>query len=256
MPADDIDPISGKTNPNILLIAPHGRPEDDTNTGDLVRSIQKILDCSAIINEVFRKPKLLKKKPKKVYEDYSLENRILNLNYRPEAEQYPYYIEQIQQRIKDPTSTFVFWIHGIDDENLKDESARLSKGKTYQCLIGLGQGKPNKFSCDPDFAVKIGTAMNSVGISTDLTDQDSDNYRGHHHNNMNQWFKESGNGLKAVQSIQLEFGMKGIRDPGSIEKTAKKFADALISLNGAMNVFPVEDNRPRKHHWWLIHGQT
>ena len=63
---------------------------------------------------------------------------------------------------------------------------------------------------------------------------------------MNQWFKQSGNGLKAVQSIQLEFGMKGIRDPGNIEKTAKKFADALISLNGTMNVFPVEDKPDEK----------
>jgi len=59
---------------------------------------------------------------------------------------------------------------------------------------------------------------------------------------MNQWFKESGNGLKAVQSIQLEFGMKGIRDPGSVEKTAKKFADALISLNGTMNVWRAEES--------------
>ena len=114
---DGIETIPGKTNPHILVIAPHGYPDNDENTGGLVRSIQKFLDCSAIINEFYRKPKLLKNKPKKVYEKYSLENRILNLNYRPQAEEFPYYIEQIQQNIKDPASTIVVWIHGIDDKN-------------------------------------------------------------------------------------------------------------------------------------------
>ena len=63
---------------------------------------------------------------------------------------------------------------------------------------------------------------------------------------MNRWFKVSGKGLEAVQSIQLELGYAGVRDPDSIEKTAKKIADALISLNGTMNVFPVEDKPDEK----------
>jgi hypothetical protein len=59
---DGIETIPGKTNPHILLVAPHGYPDpdNDENTGALVREMQKILDCPAIINETFRKPK---KKP-------------------------------------------------------------------------------------------------------------------------------------------------------------------------------------------------
>ncbi len=102
---DGIEIFQGKTNPNLLLIAPHGYPDDDENTGDLVRSVQKILDCTAIINEFYRKPKPLKETPKKVYEKLSLEKRILNLNYKPQAEKLAYYIEQIQQSIKDPNNS-------------------------------------------------------------------------------------------------------------------------------------------------------
>jgi hypothetical protein len=47
MPARDIEVLKGKTNPHILLIAPHGYPDpdNDENTGVLVRAMQRILDC-------------------------------------------------------------------------------------------------------------------------------------------------------------------------------------------------------------------
>jgi len=43
----DIDILKGTSNPDIMLIAPHGVAGDDDNTGDLVRSIHGILDCSS-----------------------------------------------------------------------------------------------------------------------------------------------------------------------------------------------------------------
>jgi hypothetical protein len=51
----DIEVITGETNPNIMLIAPHGVKGDDDNAGKLAREVQKKLGCHAIINEAFRK---------------------------------------------------------------------------------------------------------------------------------------------------------------------------------------------------------
>jgi hypothetical protein len=244
---DGIETHGGKTNPHIFLIAPHGYPDpdNDENTGTLVREMQKILDCPVIINEVFRKPLKIRDDPEE-FEKPNLDQRILDLNKRDHAKQHPTYIKKIAESIKDPASTFVFWIHGIKDENLAEESKKVGNKKPLGCLIGHGQGKPERPSCNKASVDNLIQAFKSTGIKAAPTDRDSDNYRGHHLGNMNQWFKESGNGLKAVQSIQLEFGMKGIRDTDSIEKTAKKFADALISLNGTMNVFPVEDKPDEK----------
>ena len=57
---------------------------------------------------------------------------------------------------------------------------------------------------------------------------------------MNQWFKQSGNGFEKVQSVQLEFGFKGIRDPKNLEKKAKAISNAILQMTGTMRVFPVE----------------
>ena len=132
---EGIETLPGNTYPNLLLIAPHGYPDDDENTGGLVRSVQRILDCSAIINEVYRRPKPLKAKSKQ-YEKSSLKEKILDLNDRTDAEKLPYYIEQIQQSIKEPGSTIVVWIHGIEDKNIKDESKKLDLKERLHCLIG------------------------------------------------------------------------------------------------------------------------
>jgi hypothetical protein len=80
----DIEVLKGKTNPHILLIAPHGVAGDDDNTGDLVRSIQEILVCPAIVNEVYRKPAMISEDPE-LWEVPNLYGRILDLNRKPHA---------------------------------------------------------------------------------------------------------------------------------------------------------------------------
>ena len=235
---EGIETLPGNTNPNLLLIAPHGYPDDDENTGGLVRSVQKILDCSAIINEVYRRPKLLKETPKKVYEKHSLEKRILNLNYKPQAEKLAYYIAQIRQSVKEPDSTIVLWIHGIDDKNIKDESKALGLKERLHCLIGYGQ--PGNDTCSLELKDILLQALNATGIKSAHTRDDALNYKGHDDSNMNRWFKVGGKGLEAVQSIQLELGYAGVRDPNSVEGTAKKLAHALLSLKSALKTDAAE----------------
>jgi hypothetical protein len=50
----DIPRREGKCN--VLLIAPHGHPKDDTYTGKLARKLADRLDCYAVINEKYQKP--------------------------------------------------------------------------------------------------------------------------------------------------------------------------------------------------------
>lgn len=52
-----IETIEGK-NP-FLLIAPHGRKEDDTNTGKLTRLLAERMDCYAVINEHYQRPMII-----------------------------------------------------------------------------------------------------------------------------------------------------------------------------------------------------
>jgi hypothetical protein len=241
----DIEVLKGKTNPNILLIAPHGHSKDDENTGALVRSIQKILDCPAIINEAFRKPGPHPKKPKES-ETPSVKKRILNLYQKEQAERYPKFLKAIKKKIKSPESALVFWVHGIKDENLKKEAEAQDKKDSLECLLGYGQGQPERPSCKNSVVLGLIGALNSVGVKSAATGDKSPGYRGWDTGRMNQYFRVSGNGFKDVQSVQLEFGFKGVRDKVNVEKTAEKFSRALVALNGTVKINPIEDKVDEK----------
>jgi hypothetical protein len=47
---------------------------------------------------------------------------------------------------------------------------------------------------------------------------------------MNQWFKLKGYSLADVQSVQLEFGYKGIRRAEDLDKASESIAKALSGL--------------------------
>jgi len=82
----DIEVITGETNPNILLIAPHGVKGDDDNAGKLARAVQKKLGCHAIINEAYRRPKKDEKTGE--YEKTDIDKRVANLNFKTDAEKH------------------------------------------------------------------------------------------------------------------------------------------------------------------------
>jgi hypothetical protein len=183
--AKDIEVLEGKTNPHILLIAPHGVAGDDDNTGDLARSIHSILDCPTIINEAYRKPKKISEDPVD-YEKHDVKQQILNLNRKLQAELHPTYIEEIKRIITEPAKTTVFWIHGIDDVNLTKECMTMNKQKAIDCLIGYGQ--PDRHSCHPEMIETFAAVLKLAGINGVRTRDKAENYRGHHPENMNQWF--------------------------------------------------------------------
>ena len=225
----------GKTNTNILLIAPHGHSDDDENTGKLTRELRKKLDCHFIINEVYRKPKELENGE---YEEPNAEEKILDLNNKPQAEQHKTFIDKIKGLIKEPQSTYVFWIHGIDDDNLSDESKKMN-ANGIKGLVGCGQ--PDRYSMAEEKAEALVNHFEALKFDMVKTRDEADNYRGWSKDNMNQWFKEDKNGFGGVQSVQLEFAFTGVRDDDSIEVSSQAIAGAIAKLVDAKPV-PEEES--------------
>lgn len=221
---EEIRTHTGKTNTNILLIAPHGHRDDDENTGKLTRKIRKKLDCHAIINEVYRKPKKLEDG---AFEDPKNENKILDLNSKPQAEKHKNYLSKIMGLIKDPKSTYVFWIHGIDDDNLAAVASKMEAG-SIKGLIGFGQ--PDRHSINQEKAQLLLDSFKEQNLELAFTRDDADNYRGWGTENLNQWFQDAENGCVGVQSIQLEFANNGVRDEASIDFSSQAIAYAISKL--------------------------
>jgi hypothetical protein len=217
----------GKTNTNILLIAPHGHVDDDENTGILTREIRKKLDCHAIVNEVYRKPKELENGS---LEEPNKDEKILDLNNKPQAEDHEKILEKIKKLIEDPQSTYVFWIHGIKDENLTEEANTMG----IQGLKGLvGYGQPDRHSMNHEKAQALLNHFKEQKLEMEFTREDANNYRGWSKDNLNQWFKNNRNGYFEVQSVQLEFAFTGVRDNDSIDLSSQKIAYAITKLVGA-----------------------
>ena len=233
----DIVVITGETNPKILLIAPHGVTGDDDNAGKLARAVQKKLGCHAIINEVFRKPK--KDDKTGDYEKTDFDKEVANLNFKPDAEKHHNFISILKEKITDPGSTYVFWLHGIDDENLKMEAENLKK-PGLKCLVGYGQPNIKNFTMPKERAQDLATLITKKGLLAEPTNGKSKKYRGADPDNMNQYFKQVGGDLSAVQSVQLEFAKEGVRDGKNIAKSASKIAMAISSLTGYETIAEME----------------
>ena len=102
---------------------------------NVLKEVQKIHDCPAVINEKSRKPAPLAKKPEE-FETPNAEKGILDLNIREQAEKYPQFIRAISKRLKNRESAFVIWFHGIDDDDLSEQAAKLEGQDVLNCLIG------------------------------------------------------------------------------------------------------------------------
>jgi hypothetical protein len=141
---DDIKIIAGNTK--ILLIAPHGvatKPRDDINTDQLTFRIAEMLKCSAIVNDVFRRTDL-------------------DFNDIADASTHETFIPAIREVVDAPGRTLVVWVHGIDDDNLKNEIVEMGVNDDVQCLIGYGQpDRPTAEEKTVDALIRMFTA-NSI----------------------------------------------------------------------------------------------
>ena len=126
---DSVELITG--NNNILLIAPHGHPKNDMNTGELTRIMAKRLQCHAVINEFYRRP--YQNKKTKAFYDTDREAGIVDLNNiagiraAGMEEEFLQPILNLTKKISEDDGmdgVIILHIHGIGDDKF-DNSDRL-----------------------------------------------------------------------------------------------------------------------------------
>jgi len=227
-------------NCNVLLIAPHGRPEDDTNTGKLTRELAELLDCYAVINE-----KYLKTSTAGVPET-DPENSIADLYKQSEAKLpqiKPLFLDVInsfkKEIINNHQSLFIIHVHGIATNNVPKVAKLISefqkKTKKLQVIIGYGQWRNNKSKPTADLEKTVKPFINRViehGLETAVAPTDpikvngSDTwYCGWDDDRLNQYLYDP---KIPMQSFQIELKEAGVRNKRiHRSKTVKALAAAI-----------------------------
>lgn len=239
-----------KGNNNILVIAPHGvdtEPYDDENTADLTYKIMERLECSAIINRKFRKPEG-KEKSQRNRGQADIDKHYLNLNSIGQAKLHTEFMSELVKNVNSKELTYVFWIHGIDNDSIKKEAILLEQYKDkpnqLDALVGYGQGpdrsihetdktdldKADNLTIEEKEATEFTVLLTNEGMNTALTSCSSTNYCARSCDNMNQWFLLNKYSLSKVKSLQLEIKKDGFREKQHLDATAKIIASAISSI--------------------------
>lgn len=229
--------ISGRRG--LLVVSPHspvinGVFENDVRTGIIAEKIQQELDCHAIINDLFFKPKGSITK--------NLEKYFLDLYRIDHSKKVSDYLSRIETIIEEGAKTYVVWVHGITDavamaQGQEHKSLGLFHGtpEDLHALIGYGQGGDPKtgetrsrYSARKETVEIFRDQLCAGGLTTILTHPAGSNYRGRDAKRLNQWFSQQGHGFERVESMHLEIREKGFRDTdANAVKTGKIIAAAL-----------------------------
>jgi len=214
--------ITGSTN--VILVAPHGYPGDDDNTGQLARLLAEKLNCNAIINEVYRKPK--------DDEITDFDKKIVNLNklntYKKNKALYNSFVGPIKDSVKQSVDkhkkAFVFHIHGIDDPNIE------TVDKELEILLGIGltdkKKEKNRYTLLKGDVEKLLELLNGVRLNTQTTKHND--YAGWSKHNLNQLFQKD---VEEVSSVQLEIKKTGCRDNNNnIKELTNKLAKIITGF--------------------------
>jgi hypothetical protein len=232
--------ISGKRD--LLVISPHspvikGVFENDARTGIIAENIQSALDCHAIINDLFFKPKGPITK--------SLDDYFLDLYRIDHSKKVSGYLSRIESIVKNGAKKYVLWVHGItDDVAMAQGQEHTSLGlfdeapDKLHALIGYGQGgdpktgdTQSRYSARQETVEAFRDQLCAAGLTTLLTHPAGSNYRGRDAKRLNQWFNQQGYGFDRVESMHLELREKGIRDTEAhAVKTAEMITTALRFL--------------------------
>lgn len=218
-----------KGNCNVLLIAPHGHPEDDTNTGKLARELADRLDCYAVINEKYQKwsnAGLTEPNPDNFAVDlYCWAEAMGNEKTKTE------FIDVIKLFKKKILETgnpaLLIHIHGIKNKNMLLVAEKLNEYKDKQdslhAVIGYGQrkGDNSRFTASKtDLVIPLIDAFGELDFNVAFAPVDpiivkkgkkriKKWYCGNHSGRLNQRLNKP---KKQVHSLQIEFRKKDVRE--------------------------------------------
>lgn len=226
---------------DLLVVSPHGPVingvfENDVRTGIIAEKIQQALDCHAILNDLFFKPKgpIIK----------SHENYFLDLYRIDHSKKVPGYLSRIEAIVKEGAKKYVVWVHGItDDVAMAQGQEHKALGLFHEApenlhaLIGYGQGGDPKtgeirsrYSARNETAEIFRNQLSAGGLTTILTHPAGSNYRGRDGKRLNQWFNQKGYGFDRVESMHLEIRENGFRDTDANAVGTAKIITAALSL--------------------------
>lgn len=188
--------IPGSTG--ILIVAPHspvidGEYQNDIRTGIVAAEIQRVLGCTAVINDRFFKPKGDIKK--------SFENYHLDLFRIDHAAKVPPYFDRIAETLKNSPKTVIVWVHGIaDDKAVSHGREHIDQGlfaggpEKIDAFIGYGQGGDPKtgdtrdrLTARQETVETFRDQLTAGGMTTLLTRKEGANYRGRDSKRFNQF---------------------------------------------------------------------
>lgn len=245
----------------VLLVAPHGfngdrardLGADDINTAILTKEISDRINCYALINEIYKKPKKIKDSHtgKEFEGPPDPENKRINVNRKDQVEKYlnEEFLEplkgSVQKIIEEYGSAIIFWIHGIDDANINGDSVA-GDPLNVHVLIGIGQGNIKRPTAKEQTVNRLISCLSANGnrnkVSGALAKEGS-YYCGNDTNTMTQYFREN-YPLSEVESIQLEIKYTGFRESKDITSTAEAFSDALSKLIAPKELQKMEESHP------------
>ena len=191
-----------KRSTDVLVIAPHGVNvpgirRNDARADLVAAAIAKELGCSALINDSF-------------------ERNERNYNDRNDAEQDQEFMDNFRSVLDADGYTLVLWIHGYDENKKPVLEKELKVKGSLDCIVGYGQGNPNRVTAIKKTREKLISVFADQGIEAHdaISSKECRQYCGHSLTNMNQWcrLQPEYNDKSKVESIQLEFKEPGYRE--------------------------------------------
>lgn len=207
----------------ILIVCPHGNPNDDFNTDIISEIVADKVDAYAVINKTWRRG-----------DKVDIANKVANFNRIDHAEDSKFLekIKDYRDNILDVyRQAHVFFIHGMVDF--------ADKGKAVDCVLGFGNGNPQRLTCSFGFKNELAYRFSLEKWQVRQGGPGS-RYAAWDINNMCQYFRE--NNLPSTNAIQIEIS-RSLRDP---ETQAKKTA---LSLSNVIFNFIYKNNTvPKQFH--------
>jgi hypothetical protein len=214
---------------DVLVIAPHcvNVPDirfNDTRADLVAASIAKELGCSALINDSF-------------------ERNERNYNDRHDAELDQEFMDNFRSVLDTAGHTLILWIHGYKERKRLDLEKELRVKGSLDCIVGYGQGNPNRPTATKKTREKLISVLADQGVEAYYADPNgkSSEFCGHDRNNMNQWCRWHPiyKSKSKVESLQLEFKEPGFR---KTDEQAKRLGIRVANAIKAMVRPTVERN--------------
>lgn len=212
----------------VIVVAPHGFPDDDLNTDVLAEVIACELEAYSVVNVGWRRG-----------ENAVVGEGIANLNSIKHC-----VLPGIKPEFLDPLLTFkqqaiarygrccIFYIHGMAD------LAPRKCGERVDMVLGYGAGDPPSYTCDLGNKNALVVRLRDVGFSV-YQSKPGGRFSAWKPDNLNQLFRQEYLDTR-VHSIQIEVAYRLRSDVDHVVETGLRVGRALGKLFAGKTTFPMD----------------